>query len=268
MRSSSVLQDAQDLLVDEPLVDGVRAHRAQRGLAHGAARAAVVPRRSLRPGRHPGADGAEIERGGAAVGVERQLRDARKPLRHRATGHGRGVSGEDVGARAQSARACARRVLADRAHALRAMIEIGLGPDALGRIGIVPGADHDRARIDRQRVEARHEVARAAVVGGDHRCAEQHRLGDRKTEALRAVQRDVAVQLADQRVLVLRRQLRVDHGHAAMPRGGGEHGGVFVGTRVAAPRIFSTSPTPSSSANARANASISPSGFLRAATLA
>ena len=172
-----------------------------------------------------------------AGAVERQLHDAREARGHRAAGDGGRVLCDDLGACALRAAQRPRAVGEHRAHAGGGMVEVGLGPFAVGGIRVVAGADRHHPRVDGQRVERRHEVARAAVVGRDDRRLEQHRLGDRQAEALRAVQRDVAVQLADERVLVLRREVRVDHGHAGLRAGRRQHRRVLGGPALAAERL-------------------------------
>ena len=75
-----------------------------------------------------------------------------------------------------------------------------------------------------------------------------------------------AVEQPDEGVLLRRGQVAVDDVHVRVRRGGVEHGAVRGGIDVRAQRLDDERRAVVGP-NARANASIAPSGFLRAATL-
>ena len=117
--------------------------------------------------------------------------------------------------------------------------------------------------VDEVGVGRRHEVGVAGEAGGDHRLAERHRLGQREPEALGAVQRDVAVGAREQRGHLARVEST-----RSTSRMSGRSPIACAAARAPAGRksaliVLSTSVGPSPGANARLNASTSPSGFLR-----
>ena len=153
-----------------------------------------------------------------------------------------------------------------RAQLRRRVLEVRLRPLPVGGIGIVPGADPHRPMVDEPRVERREEVARPAVVGRHDRHAEQRRLGQREAEALRAVHGQQAVQRRDERVLLRRGEVAVEHLHVRVGAAASSTALCASGSRSDR-SVFTTSAAPSPGPNARVNASIAPSGFLRSATL-
>ena len=187
-------QRAQELLVDQPLVDGLRA--AERAAARGAA-----ARRGRSGASGPGSGGSPRTR------AQRRARSSARRSRRRAPAAGRATRARRAAiaapaaagacARATSSRAARRppaRLLglgsSTRAQQRGGVVEVRLRPLAVGGIGLVARADR-HAPVDQPSGCGVRKSRGPAVAGGHDRLAEQHRLGEREAEALGAVQRQL-----------------------------------------------------------------------------
>ena len=183
------LQRAQELLVDDPLVDGVGRERPQ-----DARRAALPARRPPRrdPGRCVPASAPRRGRDRRPGRPRRRPAPARSapaaPPSPRPRRRGRERARRPPSPATPAARASSGAPRTARSCAA-AWSRSGSAHSPSARVGVVSRADADGPVVDQPGVERRQEVARPAVVGGHDRHAEQRGLREGEAEALGAMQR-------------------------------------------------------------------------------
>ena len=153
-RVAEVHQRVGDAAVDLMRVGGVRLHQPQRGRSRRAAKAAEAPaRRRARPGLHQPLRGGRLAAARSSSGRTRRpsAAPARTSIKRRAIAWPE-ASAEC--ARRMSAAAVAPRrsrllaVVEDLAQQPRGVVEVGLGPLRLGRVGIAALADRLQLVVD------------------------------------------------------------------------------------------------------------------------